>query len=249
MKNLLDLTGKTILITGASSGIGKSSALLCSKLGASLIITGRNEIKLNNVFSLLEGNKHLQFPIDFENENSINELCSKIDSLDGIIHSAGIALNSPFKFTNIEKLSKILHINFEIPFTITQVLLKEKKINKESSIVFVSSVSGYNVVARGISAYSASKGAISASIRVMALELSSRKIRVNAVCPGMVNTEMNLDNSILTNEDLKTDEFRNYPLGYGKPEDVANAIVFLLSDASSWITGTNLVIDGGASIH
>ena len=249
MKNLLDLTGKTILITGASSGIGKSSALLCSKLGASLIITGRNELKLNNVFNLLEGNNHLQFPIDFEYENSIVELCSKIDKLDGIIHSAGVLESIPFSYTNNTKLSKIMKINFEIPFSITQYLVKTKKINNYSSIVFISSLSGINTIAAGISAYSASKGAISASIRVMALELASRNIRVNAVCPGMVNTEMNLENTTLTSDDLKTDEFTNYPLGYGKPEDVANAIVFLLSGASSWITGTNLVIDGGASIH
>ena len=145
--------------------------------------------------------------------------------------------------------SKIMKINFEIPFSITQYLVNTKKINNYSSIVFISSLSGINTIAAGISAYSASKGAISASIRVMALELASRNIRVNAVCPGMVNTEMNLENTTLTSDDLKTDEFTNYPLGYGKPEDVANAIVFLLSGASSWITGTNLVIDGGASIH
>jgi NAD(P)-dependent dehydrogenase (short-subunit alcohol dehydrogenase family) len=113
----------------------------------------------------------------------------------------------------------------------------------------VSSLSGFSTVASGISAYSASKGALSASIRVMALELASKKIRVNTVCPGMVKTEMNSENSNLSETQLLEDEARNYPLGYGKPEQVASSIVFLLGEGSSWITGTNLVIDGGASIH
>lgn len=136
-----------------------------------------------------------------------------------------------------------------MPFTITQSLIKTKKINKQSSIVFVSSLSGISTIASGISAYSASKGAICASVRVMAFELASKNIRVNSVCPGMVKTEMNIENNSLSEEQLKEDELRNYPLGYGTPLQVAQTIVFLLSNASSWITGTNMVIDGGASIH
>ena len=249
MNHPFSLQGKTILITGASSGIGKATAVLCAQMGAKLIIVGRNSERLNAVFNSLQGQEHQQIVLDFEKENAVEELILKIEKLDGIVHSAGISLNLPFKFTNLEKLTKIMRVNFEIPFMITQKLLKNKQINKESSIVFLSSVSGYNAVAKGITAYSASKGAISASIRVMALELAPQKIRVNAVCPGMVQTEMNTENSHLTAEQLKADELLNYPLGYGKPEDVANSIVFLLSEGSSWITGSNLVIDGGASIH
>ncbi len=249
MENPFLLNGKTILITGASSGIGKATAILCSKLGAKLILTGKTESKLEAVYNSLFGEGHTKIILDFFDEDSIIELIKFTTKIDGVVLSSGILETIPFKFTNAEKLSKILKINFEVPFGITQSLIKAQKVNKGASIVFLSSVSGYNAVARGISAYSASKGAISASIRVMALELSAQKIRVNAVCPGMVKTEMNTENLNLTEEQLNADEKLNYPLGYGKPEDVANAIAFLLGDGSTWITGTNMVIDGGATIH
>lgn len=249
MNNPFLLENKTILITGASSGIGKATAILCAQMGAKLIVTGRTESKLNEVFDSLGGECHQKIVVDFENENAIIDLLAMVNQLDGIVHSAGILETIPLAFTNSEKLSRIMKINFEVPFIITQQLLKAKKFKKDASIVFVSSLSGYSTVASGISAYSASKGALSASIRVMALELASKKIRVNAVCPGMVKTEMNSENDNLTETQLVEDEKRNYPLGYGTPKQIATSIVFLLGKGSSWITGTNLVIDGGASIH
>lgn len=249
MNNPFSLDNKAILITGASSGIGKATAILCAQMGAKLIITGRTESKLNDVFDSLIGEGHQKIVVDFENENAITDLITMVSQLDGIVHSAGILETIPLAFTNSEKLSRIMKINFEVPFSITQQLLKAKKFKKDTSIVFVSSLSGYSTVASGISAYSASKGAISASIRVMALELASKKIRVNAICPGMVKTDMNIENNILTETQLLEDEKRNYPLGYGTSKQIATSIVFLLGDGSSWITGTNLIIDGGASIH
>ena len=247
--NPFSLVNKTILITGASSGIGKATAILCSEMGAKLVITGRTESKLNQVLESLTGVGHQKIVLDFENVNTISTLVSVVEQLDGIVQSAGILETIPMAFTNAEKLSRIMKINFETPFNITQQLLKSKKINKGCSIVFVSSLSGISTVASGISAYSASKGALCSSVRVMALELASKKIRVNTVCPGMVKTEMNTESGNLTEEQLLDDEIRNYPLGYGSPEQVASSIVFLLGHGSSWITGTNLVIDGGASIH
>lgn len=249
MEQPFSLQGKTILITGASSGIGRATAILCASMGATLIITGRTALKLEEVFNLLEGKNHKQIVLDFEHPNAITELVNSIEGLDGLVHSAGISENIPISFTNSAKLARIMRINFETPFIVTQQLLKTKKINRKSSIIFVSSISGVNTVAVGGSAYSASKGAISASIRVMALELAGKKIRVNAVCPGMVKTALNTENDNVTSDQLKEDELRNYPLGYGTPEQVASSIVFLLGDGSSWITGTNLIIDGGASIH
>jgi NAD(P)-dependent dehydrogenase (short-subunit alcohol dehydrogenase family) len=249
MNNPFSLENKTILITGASSGIGKATAILCAQMGAKLIVTGKTESKLDEVFDSLVGECHQKIIVDFENENAIIDLIAMVNKLDGIVHSAGILETIPLAFTNSEKLSRIMRINFEVPFSITQQLLKSKKFNKDTSIVFVSSLSGYSTVATGISAYSASKGAISASIRVMALELASKKIRVNAVCPGMVKTEMNSENDNLTKAQLLEDEKRNYPLGYGTSKQIASSIAFLLGEGSSWITGTNLVIDGGASIH
>lgn len=247
MAEAFSLKNKTILITGASSGIGYATAIACNQMGANLIITGRNEKRLMNLFQKLNEGNNKFIVFDFEKEN-LNDFVNQLSTIDGIVHSAGVLDTIPFAFTNEKKLEHVMNINFKKPFNLTQSLIKLKKINKGSSIVFVSSISGISTIGSGISAYSASKGAISASVRVMALELASSKIRVNAVCPGMVKTEMNINNESVSSEQLEEDEKRNYPLGYGNPEDVAYPILFLLSDQSKWITGTNLVIDGGASI-
>ncbi|WP_242135033.1 SDR family NAD(P)-dependent oxidoreductase [Aestuariivivens marinum] len=249
MSNPFTLINKTILITGASSGIGRATAILCAEMGATLFITGRTEAKLNETFTNLSGTGHQKIVLDFEIEDAITRLVAAIDQLDGIVHSAGMLDSTPIKFVNSTKLSKVMKLNFEVPYKITHQLVKERKIAKNGAIVYVSSLAGIGVGIVGNFAYSASKGAISSSIKVMALELALRKIRVNTVCPGMVRTEMLDTHSPVSKEQLAKDEKEHYPLGYGTPEQVANAIVFLLSDASSWITGTNLVIDGGASIH
>jgi NAD(P)-dependent dehydrogenase (short-subunit alcohol dehydrogenase family) len=250
ISELFSLENKTILINGASSGIGKATAILCSQLGANLILTGRSEEKLFEVEKLLTPNNHKFIVLDFENDNTVEQLMQFISGkIDGIVHSIGILYNLPIIYTNENKLNRILRTNFEIPYIITQQLLKNKKVNRAASIVFVSSISGVSTVTSGISAYSASKGAISAVVRVMALELANKAIRVNAICPGMVITEMNLMNENVTDEQLKEDELKNYPLGYGQPEDVAASILFLLGNGSKWITGSNLIIDGGFSIH
>jgi NAD(P)-dependent dehydrogenase (short-subunit alcohol dehydrogenase family) len=247
--NPFSLENKTILITGASSGIGKATAVQCSKMGAKLIVTGRNLERLKETYNELEGDNHLMIQADLSNVDDLESLINSIEKIDGIVHSAGILETTPFSFTSNIKLSETMKINFEIPFILTQKLIKSKKIKNNSSVVFVSSLSGYLTGAVGLSAYSASKGAICATVRVIALELAPKKIRVNSVCPGMVKTEMNSGNSKLFKEQLTEDELRNYPLGYGTVEDIAKTNIFLLSDASKWITGTNLVIDGGASIH
>jgi NAD(P)-dependent dehydrogenase (short-subunit alcohol dehydrogenase family) len=247
MENPFTLEGKTILITGASSGIGRATAILCSKMGATLILTGRTASKLDEVFSKLFGEHHKKIVLDFEHPESINLLIDSIEGLDGLVHSAGITNPMPFVYTQSEELSRIMKINFDLPFSITRNLLKLKKINKNSSIVFVSSVMGFNSGMKGGSAYSASKGAISAFIRVLALELGLKKIRVNAICPGMVKTDF-INDGFFSQEQLQLDELK-YPLGYGTPEQVACSIVFLLGSGSSWITGTNLVIDGGVTIN
>jgi NAD(P)-dependent dehydrogenase (short-subunit alcohol dehydrogenase family) len=247
--NPFNLNDKTILITGASSGIGKQTAIECSKLGANIIITGRSITKLDSTYSMLHGKNHLKFNLDLTDDIELDNFLQSLPKLDGIVHSAGILQTMPLAFTSRNLVSNTLKVNFEIPFYITQYLVKNKKINKEGSIVFVSSLSGISTIASGISAYSASKGAICASIKVMALELSPKKIRVNAVCPGMVNTTMNSENTTLSADQLEMDERSNYPLGYGTALAVAQPIAFLLSQSSSWITGTNVILDGGASIH
>lgn len=246
--SIYDLTSKRILVTGASSGIGRSTAQVCASLGATLIISGRNQEALKQTLLSLMGENHSMFTFDFEHGKPEDFIAKIEERVDGVVHSAGVLEYIPFAFTNNQKLDRLMRINFTIPFVLTQILVKNKIIKKGGSIVFVSSLSGISTSNHGLSAYSASKGALSSSVRVLALELAKQKTRVNAVCPGMVKTEMNFRGDI-SQDILTDDEARNYPLGYGEPTDIANAICFLLSEASKWITGTNMVIDGGASIH
>ena len=246
-ENPFSLHRKIILVTGASSGIGRETAIQCSKMGAKVIATGRNANRLNETLEALEGNGHQSIIADLISELSI--IVDLLPVLDGVVHSAGIISISPFIHLQEEELQNIMNVNFFSPVLLTQKLIKNKKINKNSSIVFVSSLAGNVVASKGNSAYSASKSAVSGIVKVLALELASRHVRVNSIMPGMVKTElMNSFLDTLTPEQLADDE-KKYPLGYGMPHDVANAAIYLLSDASRWITGTSLILDGGFSLQ
>jgi len=248
--NPFSLEGKKILITGASSGIGKAIAIECSKMGASVIITGRNLQRLEQTLSLMdkEGSDHQMIISDLSLESSVKELVSAINvNLDGIVHCAGFTIPKPFKFYDKEDLDSMMSVNFNAPFWLTQALLKKKKISKGASIVFISSISGVWVSYMAGSLYSATKGAINGVAKGLALELASKNIRVNCVNPGMINTAI-LDSGVISDEQLKEDA-QKYPLKrYGKPEEVAYGVIYLLSDASSWTTGSNLLIDGGYTL-
>lgn len=247
MYNPYSLKGKTILITGASSGIGKATAIECSKMGANVIITARNEAKLIQVMTELEGEGHQMILCDLSNETDINNMVSELPDVQGVINNAGYTKILPVQFINAEELNSILQVNTVAPMLLLQKLLKKKKIKKGASIVFTSSLTGLGCCTVGNSMYSATKGAISAFVRCVALELAPKRIRVNAVCPAMVDTGI-LNSGTITEEQLAI-ELNNYPLGrFGDPTDIALAIVYLLSDASSWITGDNLVIDGGLTL-
>lgn len=247
MYNPFRLDKKTILVTGASSGIGKSVAIECSKMGANLIITGRNEQRLTDTFIQLDKGTHTKIIADLSNDDQIERLISEISHVDGIVHCAGITDPVPFQFTSKKKFEDIFAINFFGPTIITQKLIKRKKITKESSIVFISSVSGIYCSSVAGSMYSSSKGAVSGVIKGMALDLAPQGIRVNSVCPAMIETSIFADGRV-THEQLSED-VKKYPLKrYGKPEEVAYAVIYLLSDASTWITGTNLLIDGGYTL-
>jgi NAD(P)-dependent dehydrogenase (short-subunit alcohol dehydrogenase family) len=248
MYNPFSLSEKTILVTGASSGIGKAIAIECSKMGAKLIITGRNSDRLSNVFNQLAGKDNKKIVADLTIENDIDILINGLPLLDGIVHCAGIAAPVPFQFTNREKFNSVLEINFLSPTIITQRLLKVKKIKSGASLVFISSISGVYCSYYGGSMYAASKGAINGLIKGMALDLSAKLIRVNSINPGMIETNI-LQDGIISEEQLKSDT-KHYPLKrYGKPEEVAYAAIYLLSDASSWVTGSNLLIDGGYTLQ
>lgn len=245
MYNPFSLLGKTILITGASSGIGRATAVECSHLGASVIISGRNVERLEETLSLLDrshSQNHQIIQADLTDEDEVAKLAEKIDNIDGIACNAGVNRIKPISFAKKEDLDFVFQNNtFSTVYLIRQ-LLKKKKIKKGASIVFTSSVSSlYN--APGRSLYASSKAALDSLMRSFAVELADKDIRANSVHPGLVMTEMGKSN--LTEEEL-TRNLKEYPLKrFGQPNDVALAIVYLLSPASSWVTGTVLTIDGG----
>lgn len=245
MYNPFTLVGKTILVTGASSGIGRATAIECSKMGAKVIVTGRNRERLEETLSNLQGNGHQFLICDITDENSLDDLVTNVPVLDGLVNNAGFIDLVPIKLINSKKFVNILNTNTIAPILLFQKLLKKKKISNNSSIVFTSSLAGLGYGTVGNSMYSASKGAISSFVRVASKEFASRKIRVNAVCPGMVKTDIMAKGGV-SDAQLVEDE-KNYPLGYGEPVDVALLMVYLLSDASKWVTGTNMIIDGGVS--
>ena len=243
MYNPYSLEGKTVLVTGASSGIGRATAIECSKLGAKVVITARHEERLKETLSALEGNGHQLILCEMTSDDDLTTLVETVPVLDGLVCNAGINKLVPIRQLKAEDLNHIFEVNTFSSIILLQKLMKKKKLAEDASVVYTSSISGIGAAAVGESMYIASKGALSAFVKAAALECSKKGIRVNAVCPGMVKTEMSdaYDLNEGDNEDLK-----NYPLGrYANPVDIAWAIIYLLSNASSWVTGTNLVIDGG----
>lgn len=247
--NPYSLEGKNVLVTGASSGIGRATAIECSRLGASVTITARHEERLRETLSMM-GNedRHCVVVADLSTNDGICKLVSQLEgSYDGIVLCAGYTMLKPFKYIKEEDVDGIMAVNYKAPIILTQQLIKKKSINKKASIVFISSVSGVYVSAPASALYSGSKGAINGVAKAMALDLSPRGIRVNCVNPGVVDTNI-FNKGDITQEQLEED-VKHYPLGrYGKPEDIAYAVVYLLSDASAWVTGTNLKIDGGLTL-
>jgi NAD(P)-dependent dehydrogenase (short-subunit alcohol dehydrogenase family) len=246
--NPFSLESKTILVTGASSGIGRAIAVECSKMGASVILTARNEERLNETLSQMEGVSHSIIIADLNKEDDRQRLVAQSPKLDGLVHCAGIVKTMLFQFIDADSLNEIMNVNFMAPTLISAQLIENKKLTKKSSIVFISSISGTVCVWGGNSMYSASKGAINGMMKNMALDLAAKGIRVNSVNPGMIETPI-FDGGIIDVEQLEEDKKR-YPLKrYGRPEEVAYAVIYLLSDASAWITGSNIVIDGGYTLN
>lgn len=245
--NPFELNGKHLLITGASSGIGKSTAVLCSQLGGHIIAVGRNLQHLEETMSLLSGEGHQMLQCDLSDETQLQTMVSSIGKLDGVVFCAGTIQTCITRNLTKEVCQEMFDVNFYSAVGLNTQLLSHKKINKNASLVFVSSLSALNCAEYGNAAYGASKGALAAYARVLALELSTRGCRVNIVSPGMVRTPL-LQKFDVSDEQFAEDE-KKYPLGYGQPEDVANAIVYMLSDASKWMTGTNLILDGGLTLR
>lgn len=243
--NPFSLEGKTVLITGASSGIGAMTAVECSKMGATVLITGRNEERLNQTFVSLDvsyGAHHQMIIADLTDDDSIIALVNQIESIDGLVNNAGVNRVKPVAFIKQEDLEFVFQNNTWTAVNLTRLLCKKKKLKTNGSVVFTSSVSAF-FNAPGRALYAGSKAALTSFMRSFAVELADKGIRANAIHPGMIETKMIVEN--LTEEELQNN-LKEYPLNrFGKPEDVAWAIIYLLSDASSWVTGTSMLVDGG----
>ena len=244
--NPFTLDGKTILVTGAAGGIGRATSVECAKLGARLVLTDINEAGLQETLSMLEGAVHEYRVADLTSQEALDALVAELPMLDGFVSNAGVTKPTPVKFINKADMERIMSINTFAPIYLTQRLLKKKKFNTGASLVFTVSVGGVYTTAPGNAMYGASKGALQVFVRNVALEGAPR-IRCNSVNPGMVNT--NLAGRSYSDED-KAKDIETYPMKrYGEPRDVALAIVYLLSDASSWVTGHSLIIDGGKTLY
>ena len=247
MINPFSLEGKTILVTGASSGIGRGIAIECSKMGAKVILNGRNVDRLKETLEMMEGEGHQVMAADISKQEEIDQLVADVPTLDGCVLCAGIPQVCPVKHFKRNDIEDILNVNTVAPIMITSGLLKKKKIRKGSSVVLIESISGVFVGTKGDVSYNASKAALNGFLKGSALELAAQGIRINAINPGLVPTNiLNLTNEMFA-ESHHTDIMVDcYPMKrYGTPEDIAYGAIYLLSDASSWVTGTNLVIDGG----
>jgi NAD(P)-dependent dehydrogenase (short-subunit alcohol dehydrogenase family) len=249
MQNLFDLKNKTLLITGASRGIGKNIAIVCSQLGADCILVGRNEDRLKKTFESLSDGNHCWLALDITEYSELKDLVEdavfKTNRICGFIHAAGIEAFFPLEDNKLDNYEKIFAVNVIAGFELAKHIIKKKNFNADGgSLVFISSVMG-SVGIPEKSAYSSSKGAITGGVKALALELASRRIRVNSISPAMVNTETTKALLAEINTDKKNEITQFHPLGIGKPDDVAYACAFLLSDSAKWITGINLKIDGG----
>lgn len=250
--NPYSLEGKIILVTGASSGIGKATALECAKMGASVIVTGRNENRLRDVFDNLpktEKQSHLMVVADMGTDEGLDKLTDNLPPLDGISDNAGISNgNKPVKFIKDEELMDVLNANTLSHVRLARALFKKKLINKNGSYVITASIGGNTSHVTGQAVYGISKSAVNSFMQYCAIEFASRGIRCNSVCPGMIKTPL-IHVDTLTEEDMVRDADK-YPLKrYGEPEEVARVNAFLLSDASSYMTGAALIVDGGYSIN
>lgn len=249
MKSIIDLSGKTILITGASSGIGAETALLCSQVGAKVILVARREDKLSEVMSGLEGTGHGYFSYDLADLEGIEDLIKRVTAaagpLDGLVHSAGIPGTRPLKLFKPAALQALMNVNFGSFAEIVRCMSKKGTFRPGCSIVGISSAAALKGGA-GNTGYSASKAAMNAAARCMARELAPLGIRVNTVCPAVIRTD--LTRSVMDaggdNPENQMKLYRQY-LGFGDPIDVANMAIFLLSDATRLVTGTAMIVDGG----
>jgi NAD(P)-dependent dehydrogenase (short-subunit alcohol dehydrogenase family) len=248
---MISLEGKNIVITGASSGIGRNCAILCTELGANVIILGRNSMKLQQTFDALSGKNNMKFIQDvteFEKlESIINQAVTNLGYINGFLHCAGFEMTVPLQNMNVEKYNRLFLVNTISAFELARIISKKKYCSPlGGSFIFISSVMGH-LGAIGKVGYCSSKSSLISGSKAMALELASKKIRVNCILPGIVETEMVQKMMAELPVEALEEIRRKHPLGFGKPEDISHLCGFLLSDHANWITGSDLIIDGGYS--
>lgn len=247
MYNPFSLEGKNILVTGASSGIGRGICIDTSKMGATVQLTARNKERLTETLEQMTGDNHHYYVADLCNRDEIVSLVDDLPQLNGVVLCAGIIKTMPVKNINEVALEEIFNVNIMADIRMVSRMLKKKKLAKGASIVFISSVSTFNVKV-GNSLYSATKGAVNSFAKAMALEVSKQGMRVNCIQPGFVPS------NILSKGAIEEDAFLKYyaerhPLGFGTPSDIANTCIYLLSDAAKWVTGSIFTIDGGYTLQ
>jgi NAD(P)-dependent dehydrogenase (short-subunit alcohol dehydrogenase family) len=245
------LKDKNIVITGASSGIGRQIALEAAREGANVILIARNSDRLEETRSLAGGNKHLIYSFDITDfdkiDGLIDEIVTKTGLISGFVHSAGIESTIPFRNMKGVTYEEMMRVNVISGLEFARSIARKKSVNPEGAgFVFIGSVMG-DLGKEGKVGYCATKGALTSSVKAMALELSNKKIRCNSIQPGIVQTEMVKHLFETLPESSVADISKQHPLGLGAPEDVANLAIFLLSEKSRWITGSEIIIDGGYS--
>lgn len=251
MFNPFTLKEKTIIVTGASSGIGRQCAIDCSKMGAKVILIARNQERLEETLASLDNNDHQVYSYDLTQidgiKDLVNEIVSSNGKINGLIHAAGIEITKPIKLLEPCDFEMIYKTNNLSGFELMRQLSSIKNMNKGGSIIFISSITA--IIGRsGVAAYAASKGAMISATKSFALELAKRQIRVNCISPGTILTPMMQNYLNDLDEISRQKRVDGFPLGLGETTDISNACIYLLSDASRWITGQNIIIDGGYTI-
>ena len=248
-KNPFSLYNKKFIITGASSGIGRQCAISISESGGKIALLGRDNTRLEETLSAMSGDGHIIFPVDLLDypsvEKTVEQIVKGLGKIDGIINCAGISTTLPFLYCKPDKLELFFKTNVFGAINITRLICKKGNFSDEGgSVIFISSVMG-SAGEIGKSIYSMTKGALDAGVRSLAVELAAKRIRVNSISPGVVITPLSKQAVYSRDEESLNKITSLHPLGLGQPEDVANACVYLLSDAARWVTGVNLLLDGG----
>lgn len=252
--NPFSLENKVIVVTGASSGIGKQCAIDCSKMGAKVVLVARNEERLMQTLSEMQGKDHLVLSLDLSSLNDlktiIREVVSKVGKINGVVNCAGISSVTPLKLVTDELLDQFFHTNVYSAINLSKEVTRIGNYDKESgcSIIFIASIMGV-CGEKCKTLYSATKGALISASRSMACELAKKNVRVNVVSPGAIETPINSKSAHMADPELRRQLEDKHLLGLGECSDISNICIYLLSNAAKWVTGQNFIIDGGYTIR